>query len=676
MMPRRLPLLLVCVLAPLGARAELPTPEEQLVLETDAPRSPQRVLESPYAISVVTQEEFERARPALALDEALDLVPGVFAQGGRNFAQDARVSIRGYGARADFGVRGIRLLIDGVPSTLPDGQTETDSLDLAFAERIDVVRSPVSSLYGGGGGGIIAVDTLRPTPEPEYRSRVLFGTDHLSRYVVSATGTSGKTGWALGSVYTRHTGYRDHARARQGALLAKLEHEFASGWQLRTILSAVRAPEAQDAGGLTTAEVSDDRTQARGLNVVRNAHEKLEQQKLSLELRRPLGQDQELRALVYGLQREFSNALPIDRRVDLDRDVYGAALSWLTRTGPIGWALGIDADLQQDRRRNFENIAGARGARTLDQSETVRAVGPWLNATWRLRDGIDLIGGLRYDWFEFLVGDRFVSGVNGDRSDRIHFRKLSPHLGVRWDVSSRLQLYLNLGTAFNVPTTTELAPSDAAGGFQSDLDPEKTRGLEFGVKGLLGKRFAYDVALFDLQIRNVAVPFEPAPMAPIVWRDAGEVRRRGVELALTALLARGVSARVAYTYADYRYKDFQTPDGDFDGNREPNIPQHSVTGELRWTHASGWFAVVSLRHYSDLEANDANSAESSGATLSDVRVGYDWRSDRWSLQPFAGVRNYTRAKYDQTLRPNAFGGRYYEPAPLAEMYVGVDVRFH
>ena len=347
-----------CGSAVRAAEPESPPPADPWGLRTEVMRSPQQVLESPEAISVVSAAEL-RARPAASLDEALDLVPGVFAQGGRNLAQDARISIRGHGARAEFGVRGVRILVDGVPTTLPDGQSETDSIDLAFVERIDVVRSPVSALYGGGGGGLISIETLSPTAAPALAARSVFGSDHLARHALTATGTRGETGYVLGVGYTRQSGYRDHARGQQTTWLAKLERELGDGWQLRASYSGLAAPEGEDPGGLTLGEVAVDRTAARALNRERNAHEKVQQHKLSVELRRALGLDRELRGLVYGLHREFSNALPIDRRVDLDRSVFGGALTYRTRTGPVRWILGVDADVQLDHRRNFENDGGA-----------------------------------------------------------------------------------------------------------------------------------------------------------------------------------------------------------------------------------------------------------------------------------------------------------------------------
>ena len=688
--PARFAAAITTLLLPLAAVATAEDdPSGFALYETESTRRPSVLLETPASISVISAEEIQRARPAVSLDEALDLVPWVYAQSARNFSQDSRISIRGYGARAAFGVRGIKMLVDGVPTTLPDGQTELDSLDPIFVERIEVVRGPVSSLYGGGGGGLISVSTLEPSTEPRVTLRSVFGTDHLSKYSATLTGTHGATGYAAGLARTRQSGYRDHNRAQQTVLMTKLSRETEAGTQLGLGFSSVWAPEAQDAGGLRASEVAIDRKSARAANVIRDAGEKLNQQKLSVSLRRSLGQDHEVKAIAYVLWRDFSNSLPIDRRVDFDRTVTGGSVTYRGASGIVDWIAGLDVDVQKDRRRNYHNVFGARGDLTLDQSETVRSVGPFAQISLALPHNFDLVMGARYDWIEFVVGDRLVTPTNGDRSDRMRFRELSPRLGVHWGRSQALQLYANLSTGFRVPTTTELAASDTRGGFSSDIDPERTLGLEVGAKGLLWERLFYDIALFDLRIDNVAVEFDEG--GPPLFRDAGEVRRRGVELAFSALLQPGLSVRASYTYADYRYTDFDVISGpvttEFDGKREPNTPMHSVGAELRGEHPSGVYGTLSLRHFSDIEVNDANCAESSGATLSDVRVG--WRMERSGtiFEPFFGVRNWSNVRYDGSLRPNAFSifdpdtcrvtvpGRYYEPAPETELYVGVQVRF-
>lgn len=652
---------------------------EWTLRETETTRAPSTLLEAPLAISALAAPELFRARPATALDEGLDLIPGVFPQGGRNFAQDSRVSIRGYGARAAFGVRGVRMEVDGIPLTLPDGQSEVDSLDLAFVERVEVIRSQVSSLHGGGAGGLIRFDTYRPTAETRLLARALWGKDSLRRYTGIATGTAGRTGWVAGLAHTRTAGYRDHARARHSSVLGKLERDLGARTRATLHFTSTWAPVAQDPGGLDAARVATDRKSARPAARTRDTGERLDQQRLALTLEHALAPGRTLEAKLWWLDRDFRNALPINRRVDLDRRAGGASLVWNARLGyRTRVTAGVDAAAQRDERFNFQNLAGARGALTLRQSEQVRTVGPFAQIAADLPGDFGLVAGLRYDWSEFVIGDRFVGASNGDRSDRMRFRHASPHLALHWGRDRRVRARVALVSAWRVPTTTELAPADSLGGFASDIDPESTLGLEIGVKGLIGDRLAYDVALFDLRLRHVAVAFDDG-MGVTRFRDAGRVRRRGLEIATALLLRPGLQIRTAYTYADYRYTDYDVVSGgvtsDLDGHHEPNLPRHHFSGELRWDHSSGLFGVLALRHSSDLETNDANTAESRGATLSDVRVGFERDMGETTWVPFVGVRNWTGARYDQTLRPNAFGGRFFEPAPLAELYGGIEVRF-
>jgi iron complex outermembrane recepter protein len=625
---------------------------------------------------VVSRDEITRGKPAADLAEALDLVPGVFAQSGRNFAQDSRVSIRGFGARADFGIRGIRVFVDGIPATLPDGQSEVDSLELSFADRIEVTRGPLSSLYGGGGGGVISVSTLAPTEETRARVRALVGTDRLSRYEASVTGSAGETGIALGFASTRAAGFRDHARGEQQAVLAKLTRPISDRTEVSLRVSAVWAPEAQDPGGLSRAGVRANRSAALANARRFDAGEKLNQQRVSVGFRSALEGEAQLRGHVYRIWRDFSNALPFDRRVDFDRTVTGGALFYDGRAFDWRVLAGVELDVQQDRRRNYRNLNGARGPITLNQSEAVRSVGPFLQAERDLPAGFGIVAGARYDWTEFKAGDRFTA--DGSQSDSRRFRELSPHLGLRWGTSDALQLRLNASSAFEVPTTTELRTADG-GGFDNAREAERAFGLELGAKGKLGEGLFYDAALFAIRIRDVLVPVQDDQGRPF-FRNAGQVRRLGGELALSGALTSTLSFRASYTYADYRYQDFDPIDDtgvqrDFDGKREPNTPQHSVGAELRWQHPSGAFATLSLRHFSDIEVDDANRNESDGATLTDLRVGWTRRRGSLQIEPFAAVRNLSDADHDGTLRPNAALGRFYEPAPGTELIAGVELKF-
>jgi iron complex outermembrane receptor protein len=383
---------------------------------------------------------------------------------------------------------------------------------------------------------------------------------------------------------------------------------------------------------------------------------------------------------VWGLQRDFTNALTFNRRVNLDRKAWGGSLVFADTTNFVHLTGGLDVDLQRDVRANFENLLGARGAKNLEQSENVSAIGPWLSADASFDNGLGVVLGARWDWTQFESGDRFVNAGSGDASDDKTFRDLSPRAGIYWRASDALFAYANYNTGFQVPTTTELQTPGPDGGFQSNFDAERTSGLELGAKGLLFDRLYYDAALFALRVRNVAVPYEDAA-GNTFYRDAGESHRRGLELALSAWLAPGLSVRGSYTYASYRYHDFKSVDlgtGDVvsqDGNLEPNAPINVLGLELRYEHPSGFFAVSSLRYFSKLWVDDANSASAPAATTSDIRLGWDLRRGDFVVQPFVGAQNWTGTVFDDRIRPNATFGRYYEPAPRASVYAGIELRF-
>jgi iron complex outermembrane receptor protein len=670
---------LLCAVVALGLVAA-DTPDEMRDLEVESERSPTKLLETPLGVSVISGEEIQKADPAPSIESAFDLVPGTFSQGGTNYAQDARVSIRGFGGSAQFGIRGIHMYVDGVPSTLPDGQSEVDSLEMDFVDRMEVTRGPISSLYGGGGGGIVSVDTFAPTRDPFVRARMSWGSYHLGRTSLLTAGTIADTGYVFGISDTHVDGYRDHAKAEQWNLLTKLQRELADGTVLGLNFSNVSAPKGQEPGALNLAEENADRRQAQPTALSFNAREKLDQQKLAITARRPFGEGRQLRGILWGMQRDFTNALTFDRRVNLDRKAWGGSLVYDDATTFLHWTGGIDVDLQRDVRANFQNIGGARGAKTFEQSENVTAVGPWVQADLELEYGIGLSAGARWDWTQFDFGDRYVQTGDGDASDTKTFRDLSPRFGIHWKQSDALFAYANLDSGFQVPTTTELQSPEANGGFQADFNAEKTIGVEVGAKGLLWNRLFYDVAVFALRVRNVAVPYENEDGVTF-WRDAGESHRRGFELALSAWLAEGLSVRGSYTYASYRYHDFDSVDlatGDVvsqDGNLEPNAPVNVAGLELRYQHPSGFFAISSLRYFSKLWVDDANTATAPAATTTDLRLGWELRRGDLIIEPFVGANNWTGTKFDDRIRPNASFGRYYEPAPRATVYGGIEMRF-
>lgn len=667
-------------LAPIVASADDEPPQvtAEDLRELETLRRPETLMTTPHAVSVVSRDEFLKAREGLDISESLDLVPGTLAQSSRNFAQDTRVSIRGYGSRSTFGIRGIRVLVDGVPNTLPDGQSEVDSIDLGLMERVEVVRGPVSSLYGGGSGGILSFFTPKPTIEPTFSFRTTHGTNHLSRYQALATGTAAETGYVFGLVRSRFGGYRDHSRGKQTVSLGKLEHRFGTETDVQLTWNGLWSPDGQDPGGLNRDESRDHRTRAAPRNILFDAGEKLDQQKFALNMTHALGASRQVKLMGYHLNRDFSNQLPFEDggQVKFDRNAGGGALVYSDVFQRVRWFTGLDVDYQRDPRRRYENLDGQRGALTLKQTETVWAAGPFAEARYDFDWGLGVVAGARYDWVDFDANDRFKS--DGNQSDDIRFRHFSPRVGVSYAPRPETFLFANYSTGFEVPTTIELRPPGAIGGFDSDREPQKSVGVEVGAKGVLFDRFFYDLALFQIHIRDTIIPFEDE-FGESFFRNAAKSRRRGVEAALSGELAPGLSFRGGYTYTDYEYRDYDTDLGgvpvSYDDNDEPNNARHVFGGELRIDNPSGLFCILSLRYTSKLYTDDANSAQTGAATQTDARFGYNWDREGTLIRPFIGVRNLTGREYSGTIRPNAGFGRYYEPAPKAEVYGGINVEF-
>jgi iron complex outermembrane receptor protein len=487
----------------------------------------------------------------------------------------------------------------------------------------------------------------------------------------------------LAAARTRYSGHRDHDRALQTAFLAKLERELAPGTELGLRFSGVWAPEAQDPGALTQEELEADPGASHPSARRFDAGEELHQQQGALTLRHHFTPAREVRGMLYRTERSFENALLFEPRgrVDLDRSVTGGSLVYTDRWRRLGVLVGADADVQADLRSRWDNVNGARGALRLRQSETVRALGPFAELDLDLGGGLGLVGGLRYDWIEFRVGDRHVTPgsvdpEDADQSGAIRYRELSPRIGIRFGRSSSLHAYANFTTSFEVPTTTELSPASGVGGFDRSLEPERAAGLEAGLKGILAERLVYDLAGFTLRVHDALVPFEDSS-GRTFFRNSGRVDRHGLEAGLSAVLHPWAQLRLAYTWIDARYHDFDVLDGgvwiEHDGNREPNIPRHNLTAELRFDHPSGIFAVLALHSRSSLPLDDANTEKEDAVTFSDLRAGYEWPRGRLLFRPFVGVRNWTDELYAGTIRPNAAFRRYVEPAPGIQAYAGVSV---
>jgi iron complex outermembrane recepter protein len=642
-------------------------------------RTPLEIGRAPYAIAVNDETRIRRGQPGLGLDEALRGIPGVQVDNRYNFAVGERISVRGFGARAQFGVRGVRVLVDGIPATLPDGQTALSHVDLSTVVRAEVIRGPASALYGNTAGGVIQLETSPPPRAAIGQEvRVVGGSNGLLRLHSSTGGTSGAASYLLNASRLEYGGFRDFSAGRNLYLGGRIGYESARD-ELRLVFSAVDS-DAQNPGSLSLALLEEDRSQAFANNKLQQTGKQAREGQAGVLWRRN-GEATSLESAVYGIRREVVNPIP-NVIIDLDRTAFGGRSVLQGTTGAGGWlrwGAGVEADRQRDERRNFGNVRGERGALGLDQLEHVTNLAGFAQLTAVPLEPLTMLAGLRYDWFRFDVSDFFITSTNPDDSGSRTMDAVSPSIGASYQLTHQLQLYGNVGTSFETPTTTELANRpDGAGGFNPLLEPQRALSMELGAQGRLNARMVYQLAVYRAHLRNSLIPFE-VPEAPgrQFFRNAGSAVHRGVEAGLSLMPLPFFRVDGTYTHTDARFRSYSTANNTFDGNRVPGIAPHrlevsaTIEGPRR-----GWFATAEVRHLSEIPVDDANSASSPAHSLLDARAGNSGiRTGPVVIAPFLGIANILNTEYNTAVAVNAFGQRFYEPGPGRSFHLGTSLRF-
>ena len=431
----------------------------------------------------------------------------------------------------------------------------------------------------------------------------------------------------------------------------------------------------------TRADAAANPRAARDRNIEFDAGEALDQQKLGITFKHGFPDGGELRARSYYLARDFRNRLPFTDGgiVTFDRAFAGGGVSY-TRSFGLGnfthrVIAGIDHDRQRDDRQRYDNNSGVQGALALDQLERVTSTGFFVQDEISVSDRLEVTLGLRYDDIEFDVADAFLE--DGNDSGARSIDDVSPSIGFLYGVGARHALYGSIATAFETPTTTEFANPDGSGGFNPGLEPQKSTSYELGMRGGLFESTRYEVAVFRVDVDDELIPFEIASSPDReFFANAGKSERRGIELSLSAVPLPGLNLAVAYTWSQFEFDTFVDGDGnDFAGNTIPGIPETFANVDISYVHESGFFAAVDALYTDDLFADNANSAEVSGATIANLRFGLKKSIDKFDIEPFIGVNNLFDTEYTANVRINAFGGRYFEPGPDRNIYGGVSVRF-
>jgi len=650
----------------------------------------------PFAVGVLDRADLVQGQPTLGIDEALNNLPGVVVANRYNFSLDQRISIRGFGSRSNFGVRGLKILVDGIPQTLPDGQSQLTNVDFAGLERAEVLRGSSSSLYGNASGGVISLQTERAAPGPfAQRVRLQAGDgeragDGFYKWQSWTSGRSGDVSGTLSISQFKADGFRQHSAAEFRQLNATGDW-IVSGSTIATVrLSLADNPEAENPGALTKLEFVTNPDSAAANNILRGADKDVQQHQLAFGLKHFDAAGNEYNATVFGLLRDLENPLaaPPDigggptngTYVRIDRAVGGLRLSMARSLGAAERAprvtAGVDAQLMRDDRQNLVSDAGVPTSVVfLDQLEQVTELGPFAQVLWSPVEQLLVSGGARFDWVRFSLDDRFVS--NGDDSGARSMSAVSANVGASWSFEERFVPYVNVSTSFETPTTTELVNQpDGSGGFNRELGPQRAVNYEVGARGRPIPALTYSVALFLGRVTDAIVQEEEVG-GRAFFRNAQKTHNDGAEVGLSVTPIAGLTLSGAYTYAHYRF--VEAGGTGLDGNRLPGVPEHFWRFGLRTASVIGLYLDADHTISSSLASDDANTAEgivdSWGAGVTNARLGWQGEIGALQVAPFLGVNNLWDRRYIGSVTLNGLFGRVLEPAPRRVIYLGTELGY-
>lgn len=686
---------LPALLLPLIAAAQ--AADEQTMVVTAAPTTVSE-LDTPAAVSVVNGDEMRQAAPRVNLSESLGAVPGLQVQNRQNYAQDLQLSIRGFGSRSTYGVRGLRIYVDGIPATMPDGQGQTSNIDIGSVDTIEVLRGPFSALYGNSSGGVINVTSQTGTQPPTVEASSYYGSFGTWHYGMKATGAVGDGSHAGDVDYTVSTnrftthGYRDHSGARKNLANARLGVRINDVSKLTLLLNSVDI-KANDAGGLTADEWRDNPRQSpRGDQY--NTRKNTRQTQAGLRYERQLSAQDDLSVMMYAGERETTQFQSIPRApqlkpshaggvIDLTRHYQGIDTR-LTHRGellvPVTLTAGLDYENMSERRKGYENFVmvngapqyGEQGALRRNERNLMWNVDPYLQTQWQLTDKLSLDAGVRYSSVWFDSNDYYITPGNGDDSGDASYHKWLPAGSLKYALTDAWNVYLSAGRSFETPTINELSyRSDNQSGLNFGLKPSTNDTVEIGSKTRIGNGL-FTAALFQTNTDNEIV-VDSSSGGRTSYKNAGKTRRQGMELGLDQQFGESWRLKAAWTWLNATYRTNVCDDASCNGNRIPGIARNMGYASFGYQPEQGWYAGSDIRYMSDIMANDENTAKAPSWTVVGLTTGYKWSYGRMDMDLFGRIDNLFDREYVGSVIVNESNGRYYEPAPGRNYGIGLNL---
>ena len=685
------------VLIGLATLAATPLHAQIAPVVVTATRIEQSSADLPVSIDRLDREQIGTGQLQVNLSETLDEIPGVVAQNRQNYAQDLQLSLRGFGARSSFGVRGVRLYSDGIPGTMPDGQGQFSQFDLGSAGRVEVLRGPFSALYGNSSGGVIALFTEDGPPGNDVVATVEAGSLGTQRYAFEDAGDTGSVNYVVDGSHFLTDGYRGHSEAERNLFNTKVRLELGNGAKLTFVVNAIETPFVEDPLGLTRIQWQVNPTQAGNGALLYDTRKSLDQEQAGAIYEQPLGSSGDLSATAYGGHRQttqYQSIPAISQKratspggvIDLAHGYGGldvhATERYVPGGTPLRVTLGTSYDQLDEDRRGYLNFVGSdlgiEGALRRDEFNRVYDSDQYLEAQWDPSARWRIIAGLRNSTVD-VADDDHLPAPNGATGSGVRYAATDPIAGVTWRVLQRLNLYAAYGKGFETPTLNDLAYRSTDGsipGLNIGLRAAHSDNYEVGAKAG-GESLSGSFAVFYVRTRDELAVAANA-YGRSVYQNIGETQRKGTELELHARPAADWSARLAYTYIQALtvtpYSTCVTlpctPTLIPAGNRLPAVPGDSLYFGLTWQHAGHGPAVtVEALARSQIYVDDRNSDAAPGYRLFNAHATLVQELRSWRLSESLRIDNLGNRRYVGTVIVNQTSSQYFEPDPGRTAYL-------
>ena len=617
--------------------------------------------------SEISYDEYE-IRP-VNFQDAIDFSAGLWITNSENQAQDNRMAIRGFGARSAFGIRGLKIILDGIPLTTPDGQSQVDNIPFQLIENVEIMKSLSSTRYGNASGGIVAINTMS-----EFSDKISIGTSFGSYGYKKIKGTysinNEKTSTILNISQSESDGYRDHSSYLNKSLFFKHAREF-QNMNLKFNLLYFDSPYAFDPGGLNIESVEENRSQARDRNVLYNSQESIKQIQTGvvLDWDTKLGQ---VNSNLYYSNRDFVGLLPFTSGgyVELDRNFSGFELNIKDNSKNYQWMLGASIQDQKDDRKRFENNEGEKGSIVVDQLESFTSLGAFGLASYN-QGNFSVQSGLRFDLHEISLDDNLIIdpqfGVPyADYSTLL--RSYSPNIGLIYNLNKNKEVYINFGKSYETPSLSELSANPSGSGFNSELSPMTSKGLDLGLRKK-SNSISYNIVAFYIDTKDEIVRYELEDFEGMnFYRNLGSSTRLGIELEANYNFSKASILKTSFTQSKYEFKN-QENSGELAG-----IPRSNFS--LEWIYSKERFYLkLDTKYVNSLYADDLNQVQVPSYFLSNIGVKNTFLIKGFSVDFGVQIRNLSDEKYYDNIRLNAFGNRFYEPASLRSYMFSISANF-